>query len=283
MQGRGRAPVLVRAGGGSCPLPRPAQHDRDHLVVVDKAGRQKPAGGRDPPPGWPPRPGPAAAASALERLGLVRPERPGQRAQPRAARGASPKAWRCWSFRRPASDSGRASSTSAGMAEGAGCASVLNRSRKFWTFESFCLVCWEGPPGIGRPGSCSKALDLRLRVGGALGQRDDVRADEEQEFRPLQVVGVAAQDLADDRDLVEETELVLGWLFWVRCSPPRTIIWPSWQLTKEVASRWPMIGWLFPSTVTLPMMSSTFWSIVIWTLPSSPISGVTFRSIAIVW
>ena len=94
-------------------------------------------------------------------------------------------------------------------------------------------------------------VDRPLRVLGRLLGLEDMGRDEEEQLRALKVSLVAvAEDVADDRDLIEEAELLLvGGRRLALWSPPRTTIWPSWTLMKEFASRWPMIGWLLPSIV----------------------------------
>jgi hypothetical protein len=70
--------------------------------------------------------------------------------------------------------------------------------------------------------------------------------DEEEELRPLEVVGPVPEEVADDRDLVEEPELLLVGRAARALEAAEDHHLAVLTLMNAVASRWPMIGWLVP-------------------------------------
>ena len=76
-------------------------------------------------------------------------------------------------------------------------------------------------------------VDALGRVLGGLVGPDDVGPDEEEQLGALDLVRACAEQVAEDRDLVEEAELGRLAVFLVCCRPPSTIIWPSFTLMKR--------------------------------------------------
>ena len=117
--------------------------------------------------------------------------------------------------------------------------------------------------------------DGGVRVRRRLARPDDVRADEEDEFRPLEVLRAAAEDIADDRDLVEEAELALVGREPGALQPPEDRHLAVLHVDERRGLAVADDRLLVAVDSTLPWSLSTVWSMFNWMPPSSPISGVT--------
>src|SRR5664280_2599579 len=119
----------------------------------------------------------------------------------RWSRGASSTAWRCTSVSRSASAAGRDSWISAFMTGPASADSLRQ------LFEQAFLLIFRGILQIlPHLVLVRQLVDAGIGVFARLVGLDDMGAHEQEQFGPILLVGAAAQQLAEDGNLVEKSQ-----------------------------------------------------------------------------